>query len=75
MRLNKCVKIQEPTPFANEDKQGLDPEAPPPGGPEEEAFLIVLEGYGSPVVAPSGDVYTWMRTPTHYKILKWTWQD
>jgi hypothetical protein len=31
--------------------------------------------YGDPVIAPSGDIYTWKRTPTSYSILKWTWQD
>jgi hypothetical protein len=34
----------------------------------------VLEGYGSPVVAPNGDVYTWKRTPDKYYIIKWVWQ-
>lgn len=43
--------------------QGVEPEIP------------IIAEYGSPVVAPNGNVYTWMRTPTHYKILKWTWQD
>ena len=40
---------------------------------EDEARLD--EAYGQPVFAPNGDVYTWKRTPTHYSILKWTWQD
>ena len=31
--------------------------------------------YGSPVIAPNGDVYAWKRTPTNYSILKWTWVD
>ncbi len=35
----------------------------------------VVEEYGTPVVAPSGDVYTWKRTPAGYSILKWTWKD
>jgi hypothetical protein len=37
--------------------------------------VTVLEGYGSPVVAPNGDVYTWKRTPDKYSIVKWTWVD
>jgi hypothetical protein len=36
---------------------------------------IFLEEYGSPVIAPNGDVYTWKRTPDKYSIVKWTWQD
>jgi hypothetical protein len=35
----------------------------------------VLEQYGSPVLAPNGDVYTWKRTPDKYSILKWVWAD
>ncbi len=40
-----------------------------------EPMTTMKKGYGSPIVAPNGDVYTWMRSDTHYKILKWTWQD
>lgn len=46
---------------------------PAGGGFEEESELIV--GFGEPVVAPTGDVYTWKRTPDKYSIVKWTWQD
>lgn len=38
-------------------------------------IVTVVEEYGQPVIAPSGDVYTWKRTPTTYSILKWTWVD
>ena len=31
--------------------------------------------YGSPILAPNGDVYTWKRTPDKYSIIKWTWKD
>lgn len=34
-----------------------------------------LAEYGQPIVASSGDVYTWKRTPDKYSIIKWTWQD
>jgi len=44
-------------------------------GPAVEPKIKVLEEYGSPVVAPNGDVYTWKRTPDKYSILKWTWVD
>ncbi len=49
----------------------------PPEWPDnaEPPRARVVAEYGSPVVAPSGDVYTWMRSDTHYKILKWTWQN
>jgi len=44
-------------------------------GEQVEPNVTVLEGYGSPVIAPNGDVYTWKRTPDKYSILKWTWVD
>lgn len=44
-------------------------------GPQIEPQITVLEEYGSPVIAPNGDVYTWKRTPDNYSILKWTWVD
>lgn len=44
-------------------------------GPAVEPKVKVLEEYGSPVIAPNGDVYTWKRTPDKYSILKWTWKD
>jgi hypothetical protein len=34
----------------------------------------VSEGYGPPVLAPNGDVYTSKRTPDKYYIIKWLWQ-
>lgn len=40
-----------------------------------EANIFVLEEYGQPVLAFSGDVYTWKRTPENYYIVKWTWVD
>jgi len=43
--------------------------------PGVEPMINVIEEYGSPVLAPNGDVYTWKRTPDNYSILKWTWQD
>lgn len=44
-------------------------------GSEVEPNITVLEEYGSPVIAPNGDVYTWKRTPDNYSIIKWTWTD
>ncbi len=46
----------------------------PAKDPGVEPMIKVIEGYGSPVVAPNGDVYTWKRTPDKYYIIKWTWQ-
>ena len=36
---------------------------------------VPIMEYGEPLVSGSGDVYTWARTKTQYKILKWTWVD
>ena len=44
-------------------------------GEGTEPRITVLEEYGSPVLAPNGDVYTWKRTPDKYSIVKWTWVD
>jgi hypothetical protein len=43
-------------------------------GPGFEPIINVIEEFGSPTVAPSGDVYTWKRTPDRYYIIKWVWQ-
>ena len=40
-----------------------------------EKIWRVDEGYGQPVIATNGDVYTWKRTPDTYSIIKWTWVD
>ena len=36
--------------------------------------ITIIAQYGEPVISPSGDVYTWKRTPTTYSIIKWTWR-
>jgi len=38
-----------------------------------EKLDVLIKEYGSPVIGPDGSIYTWMRTPTHYKILRWRW--
>jgi hypothetical protein len=43
-------------------------------GPGVEPKIKVIEEYGSPVIAPNGDVYTWKRTTDLYYIIKWVWQ-
>ena len=44
------------------------------GGGGFEAETEVIAQYGEPVISPTGDVYTWKRTPTTYSIIKWTWR-
>ncbi|MBM4137856.1 MAG: hypothetical protein FJ241_13665 [Nitrospira sp.] len=53
-----------------EDKK----EETPAKDPGVEPTIKVIEEYGSPVIAPNGDVYTWKRTPEKFYIIKWTWQ-
>jgi len=38
----------------------------------EEKDSIIAE-YGEAVIGPDGSIYTWVRSDTDYKILKWTW--
>lgn len=40
-----------------------------------EPIITVIEEYGTPEVAPNGDVYTAKRTPDKYSIIKWIWVD
>lgn len=40
-----------------------------------ESIIKVNVEYGSPVLGPNGDVYTWKRTPDKYSVIKWTWTD
>lgn len=43
-----------------------------PFGATSRSPLIVQ--YGSAVISPTGDVYTWKRTQDRYSIIKWTWR-
>jgi hypothetical protein len=38
----------------------------------EEKDSIIAE-YGEAVIGPDGSIYTWVRSDTDYKIVKWTW--
>ncbi len=58
---------------ANEGEKGVIPPGYP-GNAEPPRGKIIAQ-YGNPIMAPNGDIYTWMRSDTHYKILKWTWQN
>jgi hypothetical protein len=40
-----------------------------------EKLETLIKEYGDPVVGPDGNIYCWMRSETHYKILKWSWKD
>ena len=44
-------------------------------GPGVEPEIPIISEYGNPVIGPDGSIYCWMRSETHYKILKWTWTD
>jgi len=45
-----------------------------PRGAGVEPKTILNAQYGNPIIGLDGSVYCWMRSETHYKILKWTWQ-
>ena len=62
-KITKCGKIIGTVDFPSRKETFLEDD------------VRVDEDYGEPVFAPNGDVYTWKRTPEHYSILKWTWQD
>jgi len=39
------------------------------------SISIPIAEYGDPIVSSTGDVYTWVRSKTDYKIVKWVWVD
>jgi len=43
--------------------------------PSPQGKLIPITEYGDPVISYSGDVYSWVRSKSEYKIVKWTWVD
>ena len=45
-----------------------DPEDTVAGGDYE-----IIAQYGTAVLGPDGSIYTWCRSETHYKILRWRW--
>jgi hypothetical protein len=57
------------------DEKSEETPEPPNLPPGIDIPVSILEQYGSPVLAPNGDVYTWKRTPDKYSILKWVWVD
>ena len=44
-------------------------------GPGVEPEIPIISEYGNPIIGPDGSIYCWMRSETHYKILKWTWSE
>jgi hypothetical protein len=55
-----------------EDKIKRTPRPDDPGWGED---IDIIAEYGPPILDIHGNVYCWMRSKTHYKILKWTWKD
>ena len=51
---------------------GLTPPSYAPPGAEPPPPKIVAE-YGQAVIGPDGSIYTYDRSDTDYKIVKWTW--
>ena len=70
-KITQCGKIIGTVDFPPDNIEMV----PPPDEPITEGYAIIHEQYGEPVFAPNGDLYTWKRTPEHYSIVKWTWQD
>jgi hypothetical protein len=68
-RFNQCGKLTGAVLLPSEQVSTT----PRQGG--LDAIVSTISEYGEPVVPPSGDVYTWKRTPDKYSILKWTWVD
>ena len=68
-RLDKVAEWVKP------ENQGAPPDIDistiPPG--VELPRGIIIAQYGEAVIGPDGSIYTWMRSETHYKILKWKW--
>jgi hypothetical protein len=48
------------------DMSKLPPGVEPPRGK-------IIAQYGTAVLGPDGSIYTWCRSETHYKILRWRW--
>jgi hypothetical protein len=46
------------------------PDWPPNAEPPRQG---VAAEYGEAVIGPDGSIYTWVRSDTDYKIVKWTW--
>jgi hypothetical protein len=40
-----------------------------------ERLPTLVAQYGEAVLGPDGSIYTWMRTDTNYKILRWKWME
>jgi hypothetical protein len=74
IRYNNCGKEVTRLKMPEVSYQGVEIPPDVPEGSEVQK-PDVLEEYGSPVLGPNGDVYTWKRTPDKYSIVKWTWQD
>lgn len=70
-KYNKCGKVLGSVDLPPNNIVVKPNTVPPQPTPD----VSVLAEYGQPIIAPSGDVYAWKRTPDTYSILKWTWVD
>ena len=68
-RFTQCGKEIAELIMPQEEKETITAQNAP-----DQSIDIEVE-YGEPVVAPNGDIYTWKKTPSKYKIVKWTWVD
>jgi hypothetical protein len=69
-RIDRCTADEYMFEPPRSEYAGYSPEEVNEPAPRQE---IKIE-YGEPIISPTGDLYCWARTPTEYKILKWTWQ-
>ena len=68
-KITKCGKVMAAIDFPPDRRHGNIFSKRLPAYSKE----VVDEEYGSPVITPNGEVYTWKRTPDKYSILRWTW--
>ncbi len=68
-KINKCGKVVASLDFPPKRSHAVVIHDPSPA----TDIVTVDEEYGEPVITPTGDVYTWKRTPARYTILKWSW--
>jgi len=71
-KYNKCGKVLGMLDLPQDDVI-VEPNDTKPPQPVSDKTLIAE--YGEPLIALSGVVFVWKRTPDSYSILKWTWQD
>jgi hypothetical protein len=68
----KKYKIDKVSEWVKPEDQYVQTELDQPDHPIGFELTIIAE-YGNAVIGPDGSIYTWMRTETNYKILRWRW--